>query len=116
MKQIITFSLLLLSSKSFAQGYAWTGSGGDADFFNEVNWIDVNSGQAPQNGSIDPNQSIDFDLFLSCDVTARDDTFQGASIASETPNIFGTGPNDSWPYIYTVAAFEDGNNGAQHNF
>ena len=116
MKQIITFSLLLLSSKSFAQGYAWTGSGGDADFFNEVNWIDVNSGQAPQNGSIDPNQSIDFDLFLSCDVTARDDTFQGASIASETPNIFGTGPNDSWPYIYAVAAFEDGNNGAQHNF
>lgn len=116
MKQIITFSLLLLSLKSFAQGYAWTGSGGDADFFNEVNWIDVNSGQAPQNGSIDPNQSIDFDLFLSCDVTARDDNFQGASIASETPNIFGTGLNDSWPYIYAVAALEDGNNGAQYNF
>ena len=70
MKRIIIFSLLLLSLKSFAQGYVWTGSGGDANFFNELNWIDIQSGQAPQTGSIDPNQSIDFDMFLRvCSIT-----------------------------------------------
>ena len=116
MKRIIIFSLLLLSLKSFAQGYVWTGSGGDANFFNELNWIDIQSGQAPQTGSIDPNQSIDFDMFLSCDVKAKTENFQGASIASEAPNIFSTGPSDAWPYIYAVAAFDDGNNGRQHDF
>lgn len=109
MRQIIVFFIPLLS---FSQTYIWEGESGDSYFFNENNWINSISGEHPSPGTINPNEPINYDLHLNCDV------FTGLSsdIASETPDIFEFGPNVTWPYIYTVATIGDGNNGSQQTF
>jgi hypothetical protein len=109
MRQIIVFFIPLLS---FSQTYIWEGESGDSCFFNENNWINSISGEHPSPDTINPNEPINFDLHLNCDV------FTGLSsdIASETPDIFEFGPNVTWPYIFTVATIGDGNNGSQQTF
>ena len=109
MRQIIIFIIPFLS---FSQTYIWEGESGDSYFFNENNWKNSISGEHPSSNTINPNQPINFNLHLNCDV------FTGLStnIASETPQIFEFGPNVTWPYIYTVATIGDGNNGSQQTF
>ena len=109
MKQIIVFFIPFLS---FSQTFLWEGESGDAYFFNENNWVNIVSGEYPPTGSINPNEPINFDLNLNCDVY----TSLATNIASETTDIFDFGPNSTWPYIYTVATIGDGNNGSQHTF
>lgn len=109
MKQIIVFFIPFLS---FSQTYLWEGEAGDAYFFNENNWVNSVSGEHPPTGSINPNEPINFNLNLNCDVY----TNLATNIASETPDIFDFGPNSTWPYIYTVATIGDGNNGSQQTF
>jgi len=114
-KNFIFFIYFLSINFLFAQDYYWTGNGGNNDFFNESNWSDLNSGQSPQNGSIDPSQPIDFDLLLSCTVSTNsneetDITFQSPVLFSEVSN------NDDWSHFYNVTALNDGNNGAQQTF
>ena len=107
--------VFLINNFSFAQDYYWTGNGGDDNFFNESNWSDPNSGQSPQNGSIDPSQSIDYNLLLSCTVSSVSN--EATDIASQTSSLFSEVPNnDDWSHFYTVTALNDGNNGAQQTF
>ena len=35
---------------------------------------------------------------------------------SSQNTLFGTGPNTTWPYVYTAATIGDGNNGSQQTF
>ena len=107
--------VFLIHNFVFAQDYYWTGNGGDDNFFNESNWSDPNSGQSPQNGSIDPSQSIDYNLLLSCTVSAVSN--EATDIASQISSLFSEVPNnDDWSHFYTVTALNDGNNGAQQTF
>ena len=108
------FFLLLFTELLSAQDCYWTGNGGDADFFNEANWVHTLTGQSPQNGSINPSQPIDFNLFLSCSVVTDLEATQGVDITSQTPSVFNNTSNASWPYVYTAATLGDGTNGA-HN-
>ena len=107
MKQIIVFFIPFLS---FSQTFLWEGESGDAYFFNENNWVNSVSGEHPPTGSINPNEAINFNLNLNCDVY----TNLATNIASETPDIFDFGPNSTWPYIYTVATIGDGNNAVSY--
>ena len=111
MKRSIIFLFIFLSQSVLTQSYHWSGSGEDLDFFNENNWSHTSIGDAPVQGSIDPGQTIDFDLFLSCDVITN--SGGEMDIAASTPDIFDPGPNSTWPFVYTVATLGDGNNGAQ---
>ena len=99
-----------------AQDCYWTGNGGDADFFNELNWVNTLTGQSPQTGSINPSQPIDFNLFLSCNINTNSVAIHGVDIASQTPMVFGNISNPSWPYVYMAATLGDGTNGAQQTF
>lgn len=110
------FFLLLFTELLSAQDCYWTGNGGDADFFNEANWVHTLTGQSPQNGSINPSQPIDFNLFLSCSVVTDLEATQGVDITSQTPSVFNNTSNASWPYVYTAATLGDGTNGAQQTF
>jgi|GEM_PF-2752069 len=58
---IIVFFLVL--SKATAQTLVWTGSA-DNDFFNEQNWIIQGSQNAPDQGSIEPNAAINYNLMI----------------------------------------------------
>jgi len=71
--------LIVMFSPHFlhAQDYYWTGSEGDHDFFNELNWYNAGLGQSPQSGTIDPNQPIAYDLLLSCDASALSSPIDG---------------------------------------
>ena len=71
LKQVINFKFLIFSIVISSQSYEWTGNGDDVDFFNESNWNDTTSGDQPQIGSMEPNQPIDFNLYISCDVYAN---------------------------------------------
>ena len=68
---ILFFFLALISIEVAAQDYSWSGNANDNDFFNESNWINESTGLSPENGTINPSQPIDFNLFLSCEVEAN---------------------------------------------
>ena len=110
------FVLFLLPFGIAAQSYRWTGSSADNDFFNEANWIDSATEQPPEDGSIDPSESINADLFLTCDVGGGATTTGDATIASLAPTIFSAGANTAWPYVFTAATQGDGTNGAYLTF
>tara|TARA_Y100000385_G_scaffold291169_1_gene367619 strand:- start:2708 stop:3694 length:987 start_codon:yes stop_codon:yes gene_type:complete len=110
------FFLLLFTELLSAQDCYWTDNGGDADFFNEANWVHTLTGQSPQNGSINISQPIDFNLFLSCSVVTELEATQGVDITSQTPSVFNNTSNAYWPYVYTAATLGDGTNGAQQTF
>ena len=56
---------------TFAQEYWWSGNGNNTDFFDETNWININNGQLPPFGTINPNQNIDYVLNLTCSVNSN---------------------------------------------
>ena len=62
--------LIFFSLKIYSQDYIWTGNGADNNFFNEENWVDVNTSQPPTVGSLEPSQVINKDLAISCVVHA----------------------------------------------
>lgn len=55
-----------------AQNLTWTGEAGDGDFFNELNWIDSETGQAPPEGTIEPGISVDKDMIVENGVVTAD--------------------------------------------
>ena len=72
---MIKISMILLIINSpilFGQTYYWSGNTGDNDFFNENNWYDKDSGESPENGSIDPNKTINFDLHITCKISTQE--------------------------------------------
>ena len=58
---------------SNAQQYQWTGSSGNIDFFNELNWENTSTSETPLNNSINPGEIIEFELFISCEVSAENE-------------------------------------------
>ena len=62
---------------SYAQQYQWTGASGDIDFFNELNWKDTSTSEIPSNNSIKPSENIEFEHFISCEVSAENEIYLG---------------------------------------
>lgn len=62
--------LFLCNSSLFSQSYQWTGAANNQNFFDELNWIEINSANIPPTGTINPNQVINFNLYLSCEVNS----------------------------------------------
>ena len=116
MRVYLFIFFLILTIPLQGQTYTWTGAEEDSDFFNELNWIDPVSDEPPQSGSINPNQSINFNLKLTCDAKALNENPQFSNISLETPNIFSTTSNSSFPYVFTACLLGDGNNGQQQIF
>ena len=71
-KKISISWLITCSQFLLGQTYYWSGSEGDSNFFNENNWYEVSSGEPPENGSIDPNQVINFDLHITCQISVQE--------------------------------------------
>ena len=69
--RILIYALVFSITNVFAQDYFWTGNANSVDFFDENNWIDLSTGLTPQTGTIEPNQDINFNLNLTCDVIAN---------------------------------------------
>jgi hypothetical protein len=63
-KNILLFSMLVVSVWSYSQQIIWTGHAGNNDFFDENNWQDNTTNSPPASGSIDVNQAINLDLQL----------------------------------------------------
>ena len=59
-----------LSGSLYSQSYKWSGVANNQNFFDELNWVSVNSTAVPAAGTINPNQAINFNLFVNCDVNA----------------------------------------------
>jgi hypothetical protein len=53
-----------------AQEYRWTGNSNNNDFFDESNWAEFISNNTPPENSINPEQSIGFSLYLTCEIVA----------------------------------------------
>jgi len=116
MKKILTFScLFIFSFQVKSQSLTWSGGGGDDNFFNELNWYDTTTDQSPEIGSIDPFEAINFDLNLTCNAVASTFVSQEVNISSQTPEIFNTGTNEIWPFVFFASSLGDGNNGSQQS-
>ena len=112
----LIFFFITLPQILTAQDYHWTGEGDGIDFFQEANWVDLTSGLNPDDDTINPSQSIDFNLFLTCDAIADSIGSQDVDIASQTPVIFSLGSNGTWPYLYSADTTDDESNGVQQTF
>jgi hypothetical protein len=64
-KQFIAILTVLLSSVGIAQQLVWNGTAGNNNFFDELNWNDVNTNTAPTNGTLEPSLAINLDLSIS---------------------------------------------------
>ena len=69
-----------------AQNFVWTGSAGDAVFFNEANWKNTASGNAPTAGTIDPGVAINATLLIQ-----NASAIIGGTSGIPTDILFGTG-------------------------
>ena len=69
--------LMFVGVISYAQQYQWTGASGDIDFFNELNWKDTSTSEIPSNNSIKPSENIEFEHFISCEVSAENEIILG---------------------------------------
>ena len=71
MKKKICLSILLLfiSLNLSGQDLKWTGTENN-DFFNENNWQDLSNGLPPQVNTLNPNEEITHNLYLTCNTIA----------------------------------------------
>lgn len=98
-KKNIIYLIFIVSQILSAQDYYWTGNGDGTDFFQEANWIDINTGLNPEDETINPSQLIEFNLFLTCEVN----TFASevTDISLQTPELFTLQQNNQvWPYVF----------------
>ena len=79
MKNYFKFLLIFVCLISNAQQYQWTGASGNIDFFDELNWKDISNSEIPSNNSINPGEIIEFELFISCEVSAQNEIYLGES-------------------------------------
>ncbi len=84
MKKKICLSILLLfiSLNFSAQDLKWIGTE-NTDFFNENNWENLSNGLPPEANTLNPNQEITYNLYLTCNTTA-----EGIIILSEEKHLF----------------------------
>ena len=114
-KKFILFLFLIVSHVLLAQEYYWTGDGDGTDFFQEANWIDVVSELPPANGTINPSQPIDFNLFLTCEVKTT--SIEVTDITSQTPELFSQQPNNvTWPYVFIATTTNNPTNQEAQTF
>ena len=114
-KKFILFLFLIVSRVLIAQEYYWTGDGDGIDFFQEANWIDVVSELPPANGTINPSQPIDFNLFLTCEVKTA--SIEVTDITSQTPELYSQQPNNvTWPYVFIATTSNNPTNQEAQTF
>ena len=114
-KKFILFLFLIVSRVLLAQEYYWTGDGDGIDFFQEANWIDVVSELPPANGTINPSQPIDFNLFLTCEVKTA--SIEVTDITSQTPELYSQQPNNvTWPYVFIATTSNNPTNQEAQTF
>ena len=77
MKNYFTCLLIFIVLTSNAQQYQWTGDSENIDFFDELNWKDTSTSEIPPNNSINPGEIIEFELFISCEVSAENEIYLG---------------------------------------
>ena len=84
MKKKICLSILLLfiSFNLTGQDLKWTGAE-DNDFFNENNWEDFSNGLPPQINTLNSNEQINYNLYLTCNTIAN-----GTIILADGKNLF----------------------------
>ncbi|MFZ4455067.1 MAG: glycosyl hydrolase [Bacteroidales bacterium] len=80
---IISFSSIIIGN---AQNLVWTGAAGDLSFFNEVNWRNTATGNAPTAGTINPGVAINAALLIQ---NATGVIGSSSGISSDI--LFGTG-------------------------
>ena len=86
-KKIIIYLIFIGTQMLTAQDYHWTGNGDGIDFFQEANWMDTASGLNPEDGTINPSQSINFNLFLTCEASTSSSS-EVTDITLQTPELF----------------------------
>ena len=84
-KVLVSCSLLCVCSLT-AQTVKWTGAAGDGAFFNEANWLELETGSAPVAGSIDQGVPINMNLSIENAPAAV-----GGSSGIDSGILMGTG-------------------------
>ena len=64
-KELILFLIMSWSYVAFAQELSWTGSAGNNNFFDELNWVDNNTHASPLAGTLEPDSAINLNLTLA---------------------------------------------------
>ena len=74
MKKKICISILLLFIyfNAASQDLKWTGTENN-DFFNESNWQNISNGLPPDANTLNPNEEINYNLYLTCNTVALGD-------------------------------------------
>ena len=73
MKRYLLSIFILCCLFTNGQQYQWTGSSENLDFFDELNWKDTTTSEIPSDDSINPGQTIEFELYITCEVVANND-------------------------------------------
>ena len=73
MKRYLLSIFILCCLFTYGQQYQWTGSSENLDFFDELNWKDTTTSEIPSDDSINPGQTIEFELYITCEVVANND-------------------------------------------
>ena len=71
MKNYFVYIFIFFGLNSLAQEYQWTGSSNTEDFFDEFNWKETTTDEYPPTNSINPEEPIQFNLFITCNVVAN---------------------------------------------
>ena len=70
MKNYFFYIFIFFGINTLAQEYQWTGSSNTEDFFDEFNWKETTTDEYPPTNSINPEEPIQFNLFITCNVVA----------------------------------------------
>ena len=70
MKNYFFYIFIFFGLNILAQEYQWTGSSNTEDFFDEFNWKETTTDEYPPTNSINPEEPIQFNLFITCNVVA----------------------------------------------
>ena len=70
MKNYFVYIFIFFGLNTIAQEYHWSGSSNTEDFFDEFNWKETTTDEYPPTNSINPEEPIQFNLFITCNVVA----------------------------------------------
>ena len=115
MKRYLVYLFIQITFSFNAQEYQWTGNANSQDFFNELNWKETTTDEYPPMNSINPEEPIQFNLYITCNVVADGEINLEGNIKITivdgelyTDKITGIGQiilNDS---AYLIAIFHSG--------
>ncbi|MEA4935437.1 MAG: glycosyl hydrolase [Paludibacter sp.] len=90
--------LLIVTAGANAQTLVWVGQNNDTDFFNELNWIDSETGKAPPSGTIEPGIALNKDMIIE----------NGVVTASRFTGVKLTLTGDSKLYLNDSSPLDEG--------